>query len=165
MKFDSSRLIFIRDTREQDGFIFPGRRVVDETLSVADYSVKGLESSIRVERKSLSDLIGSLTHGRERFRREVEFLRAYRFKCVVVEASLLDVMNQNYRSKATPNSILASCASWSGRYLPIHFCGNREGAERYCKEFLIQSAKVIYQALENIHKSMMEDVPEGEASA
>lgn len=77
MKFDPSKLTIIRDTREQDGFTFPNFRVEDYGLSVGDYSVKFLTEHIRIERKSLPDLISSLTQGRDRFQREMTLIRAF----------------------------------------------------------------------------------------
>jgi len=57
----------IIDTREQNPFPFSlptGRR----TLATEDYSVKGLERAVAVERKSPDDLVGCLKNGqRERY--------------------------------------------------------------------------------------------------
>ena len=158
MKFDPSKLTIIRDTREQDGFTFPNFRVEDYGLSVGDYSVKFLTEHIRIERKSLPDLISSLTQGRDRFQREMTLIRAFKFRCIVVEGGLVEVIAGSYRSKATPNSILASCASWSAKYAPIHFCGDRSSAERYCQEFLIQSARAIWTDLAGLQQAVAGDV-------
>ena len=46
-------------------------------MSVGDYSVKFLTEHIRIERKSLPDLISSLTQGRDRFQREMTLIRAF----------------------------------------------------------------------------------------
>lgn len=58
------------------------------TLREGDYSARGLEGRVAIERKSVSDLVGSLTHGRERFVRELERLATYDFKAIVIEGSL-----------------------------------------------------------------------------
>ncbi len=152
--FDPSRLTFIRDTREQDGYVFPPNTTEEHALPVADYTIKRLQGVVRVERKSFSDLIGSLTSGRERFRKEMELLRAYPWRAVVVEASFLDVLENNYRRRMHPAALAATVASWSGKYAPIYFCEDRNGAQQYCREFLVQAARAHWEELEIIRRAM-----------
>ena len=59
-------------------------------LPTGDYSVLGLENDFCVERKSLGDLYGSLTSGRERFSRELQRMRAYRFARLLIIGSVRD---------------------------------------------------------------------------
>lgn len=90
----------IRDTREQLPYSFHGLKTdadkgnkplliqtIDRHLKTGDYSIDGLESQVTVERKSLSDLYGTLTHGRAAFIRELERMQEMEFSAVVVEAS------------------------------------------------------------------------------
>lgn len=134
--------------------MFPPNAVEERALPVADYTIKGLQGVVRVERKSFTDLIGSLTSGRERFRKEMELMRAYRWRYVVVEASFLDVIEDNYRSRMNPAALAATVASWSGKYCPIYFCGDRHGAQQYCREFLVQAARAHWEDLETIRRAM-----------
>ena len=75
------------DTREQVPFDFrsiPARetdgggcvavRTVVKGLATGDYSIEGWENRVVVERKSLTDLYGTLGRGRERFEREFDRL-------------------------------------------------------------------------------------------
>ena len=125
----------IQDSREQIPYAFNAPRyagtVVEVgTLSVGDYSLHGLEDRIAIERKSLADLCGTLTSGRERFRRECERGRGLEYFGLVIEASMDDVRRHNYRSAMTPQSLLQTLAAWSVRYgLHVHWCGSREGSE------------------------------------
>lgn len=59
------------DSREQCPFTFGGYDcgVVRGALATGDYSLAHLEHQIAIERKSLDDLLGCLTSGRERFAR------------------------------------------------------------------------------------------------
>jgi ERCC4-type nuclease len=85
------------------------------TLREGDYTTRGLQTIAVVERKSVSDLASTITHGRERFDREVERLRPYRWKCIVVEGDITQV----YRaSMAHPHSIIGSIASFYARGHP-----------------------------------------------
>ena len=122
----------IRDTREQDGFTFTGYdcELVPGSLSTGDYSILHLEHQIAIERKSLSDLLGSLTSGRERFTRELERGRGMSVFAVAVEADWLDLVEGRYRSRMTPAAATASVLSLSMRTrVPFYFCGSREQAE------------------------------------
>lgn len=124
-------LHIVRDTREQWAYDFDGTPAADVCLSVGDYSVEGLEDEVAVERKTLADLVGTLTQGRERFLRELERGRSLRRMALVVEADLEDILRHRYRSKAHPNSILGSLIAISSRFnVPVWFAGNRQGGER-----------------------------------
>lgn len=125
----------IQDSREQAPYAFNAPRyagtVVEVgTLQTGDYSLHGLTDRIALERKSLSDLCGTLTAGRERFKRECERGRGLEYFGLVIEASMDDVRRHNYRSQMTPQSLLQTLAAWSIRYgLHVHWCGSREGGE------------------------------------
>jgi len=89
-----------------------------------------LQDLIALERKSIDDLTGTLTKGRERFERECERGRGMDYFGVIIEASLEDVRGHKYQSQMTPQSLLQSLAAFSVRYgLHVHWCGNRAGGE------------------------------------
>ncbi len=67
------------DTREQDPLEFPTFPTKVATLQSGDYSVQGGELHFAVERKSLPDLVTSLTRERDRFCRELHRLRGFDF--------------------------------------------------------------------------------------
>ena len=123
------------DTREQTPYVFAPPRyadveVVRDSLATGDYSLCGLTDLIALERKSLSDLTGTLTTGRDRFRRECERGRGLQYFGLIIEASMDDVRRHNYRSAMTPQSLLQTLAAWSIRYgLHVHWAGSRAGGE------------------------------------
>ena len=122
----------VHDTREQQPYSFDGYAATVEagTLQTGDYSLLGLHDKIALERKSLADLCGTLTTGRERFIRECERGQGLEYFGLIVESNLEDIRRHNYRSRATPQSLLQSLAAFSIRYsLHIHWCGNRAGGE------------------------------------
>jgi len=123
----------IRDSREQCPLSFPeGQAVEIGTLATGDYSLKGLQELCTVERKSLSDLIGSISQDRERFSKELQRLRAYRCRALIIEANISDILEHRYRSNMQPEAVIGSLASFQVKYeLPIVFCGDAEGAARY----------------------------------
>jgi ERCC4-type nuclease len=139
-------LTIVIDTREQTPWEFEGP-TVRGTLSTGDYSVQGLEHSVAIERKSLADLIGSLTAGRDRFLREVERLKAFRYRCIVVEGDAESVWGNGYRSTVSPRSIIASTlAITCDHEVPVIWAGNRTHAE-WTAEWLLRRAWTKREAL------------------
>ena len=130
-------MIIIRDTREQAGYDFacitPPPVVNVATLTTGDYSLKGLENQITIERKNLSDAFGTFGRGRARWERELERMAGYQFAAVVIEGDWNAIVRRPpARSRLNPKTVVASIAAWSQRYR-VHFwtCPNREFAERY----------------------------------
>jgi ERCC4-type nuclease len=123
-------LVLLVDTREQRPLVFSDAVSVERaTLAEGDYTAKGLEGRVAIERKSLADLVGSLTSGRERFLRELERLRPYMFRAIVVEGSMAEVVAGAYRSRATPASILGSvCALIADYSIPVIFADDAKTA-------------------------------------
>ncbi|MBN2498269.1 MAG: ERCC4 domain-containing protein [Deltaproteobacteria bacterium] len=121
------------DSREQAPYYYPG--AVVRGLKTGDYSLEGHEDQIAIERKSLSDLYGSLTWGRERFARECERLAALEYPALVIEAAW--PLRPPPRSRANPRSIRATLAAWSVRYrMPVWLAGSREHAQELTFDLL-----------------------------
>ena len=142
--------ILIQDSREQLGYgpLFQAPYIV-EGLSAGDYSVGGLQGRISIERKSLSDLVSSLTHGRERFERELSKGRSYQFFAVVVEGSAQAILRGEYGpSKANPASVWESVAAFTARYCPFIFMGDRQTAARWTESVLLKFAREHFKAVE-----------------
>jgi ERCC4-type nuclease len=126
----------IVDTREQSPYAYT--RMVVKTLKTGDYSVEGLENEVCCERKSLTDLYGTVGAGRERFVRELERMAGMVRACIVVEASLHTILyNPPERSMMSPRSVVGSLVSWSARYnIPIFFAGDRTHGQALTLKFL-----------------------------
>ena len=93
--------------------------------------MRGFTQYIALERKSVSDLIGTLTKGRERFEAELALLEQYRWKAILVEGRRGDVEAGIYRSLATPQSIMGSLrAIWMRFQVPTFWCDSPEGCAR-----------------------------------
>ena len=151
------------DSREQTPFHFlsidpftivPLHHVA---LSTGDYSISELEDRITVERKSISDLCGSITVGRDRFEREFERMAEMQrhplggFACVVVEGELSEVCRHvAEKTRLSTDSLLGTIDSWSIRY-GVHwrFCPGRRFAE-------IQTLKILHQFWRQDQKRLKE---------
>jgi len=128
------------DTREQEPYSFDSRLAgaVRRALPAGDYSVEGLEERVAVERKSLDDFVSTVIHARQRFREELRKLAGYRAACVVVEASVADVLLQRYRGGAHPNAVVGN-ALWIilDFGVPVFFCGSRQAACQFVQAYLL----------------------------
>ncbi len=130
------------DSREQKAYHFENSEV--GTLKIGDYSICGLENHISIERKELNDLIGCLTTGRERFKKELFKGKALDYFALVIEASLSDLANGHYRSQMGAKSAIQSLLAFSIRYgLPVWFAESREYGQRLTESLLCKYAKQI----------------------
>ena len=129
----------IIDTREQAPLAF-SLPTEAGTLITGDYSIKGLERFVAVERKSPGDLVGCLKNGqRERFERELSRGRGLDYFALVVECDLAGLAKGDYRSRMLPKAVVQSILAFSVRYrLPIFFCPGREYAARVVESLLLK---------------------------
>lgn len=132
----------IRDTREKDGYLFDARtysdiEVVTGTLTTGDYSVKGLENMVACERKSVSDLIHSISNERARFEKELHRSRSLEAFCVVIEGTWHQVASGQYRSRMTPTAASQTLLAFTARYrCNFLFSGGRQAGEYMVAHFL-----------------------------
>jgi ERCC4-type nuclease len=132
------------DTREQNPLSFNADRVdvVIDTLHTGDYSLRGHEAEVAVERKSIDDLVNTLTHGRERFQRELERMQTYVLRVVVVEGSWTDLAQHRYHSQAHPSSIFGSMCCMQVDYgVPFSMCETRGIAARVVERLIRRYAE------------------------
>ena len=145
-------MIILTDSREQKVYEFNHPTEVTG-LSVGDYSIKGLQDHVAVERKELNDLIGCLTSGRERFKKELYRGKSLDYMALVVEASLADIINGNYRSEMQPKAVVQSLIAFSVRYrLPVWLAGSREHGQRLTESLLLKYVKQVERRCELIGK-------------
>lgn len=132
-------ITIVVDTREQLPYTFsaPGVSTLRGTLQTGDYSLLGYETRVAIERKTLNDFVGSITRERQRFMREVERMKTFQSKAIVVEANWSDVVSQLYRSKAHPASVFGSTiALIVDHEIPVYFLSSRHIARRFTERFL-----------------------------
>jgi DNA excision repair protein ERCC-4 len=102
----------IIDTREQTPLVFEHLASERGTLQSGDYSIAGLEHDFAIERKSIPDLCGSLTRGRDRFERELHRLRGFDFARVLIVGSPQEVQ----AVAANPKAVFSSISAFEARY-------------------------------------------------
>lgn len=140
----------IVDTREQNPLNLSPLRMVTQGLETGDYSVLGLEHVVRVERKSLEDLIGCVGRDRERFDREVQRLLSYPIRCLVIESSWDEIEFGQWRGKITPEQAIGSLLGWQASGLSIHMAGTHSRAGQHVARILFTVAKRRYRELRTL---------------
>lgn len=121
---------------------FPWQRA---TLATGDYQLMGpddvpVDGWACVERKG-ADLVGSLTHDRDRFLRECERLARFRYPFLIAETSIEDLVAQReHRSQASARSLLGTLLSIAADHRIMVFqLPSREWAE-YAAAWVLRRA-------------------------
>jgi ERCC4-type nuclease len=88
------------DTREQNPLQFTASAnvtgIVTKTLPVGDYSLLGYEHNIAVERKSATDLFGTLGKGHKRFEQELRKSLQYDCFIILVECPFRKIQQKDF---------------------------------------------------------------------
>jgi len=137
-------MIVLADTREQTPWTFDDQGIVVEraSLETGDYSLPGLEQRVAIERKSLDDWTGTVMRSRGRFYRELERLRAYAFRCVIIEGGVREIMSGSYKSQASPAAILGFIAEIAvAQSVPVYLGGSRAESQILAGAFLKMASK------------------------
>jgi len=98
----SKPFTIIKDTREQEGYTFEPSSsryhtcngMVTRKLDTGDYSIEGLEDKLCIERKaSVVEFANNVGHDQVRFAKEIERMKEFPYRFLVLEFSLTDLMN------------------------------------------------------------------------
>ena len=131
----------IVDTREQQRLNLAPMRCEVDGLTTGDYSVRGLEHIIAIERKSLPDLVACVGVERERFDREIMRLVAYPVRGLVIESTWEEIERGEWRSKVKPNAVIGSLLGWAASGIPLLMVGDHERAGKYVARLLYTAAR------------------------
>lgn len=140
----------IIDTREQNPLDLSPLMVRAGNLDTGDYALAAAPDAIRIERKSLDDLIGCVGRDRERFDREVARLLAYPVRVLLIESTWADIEAGQWRGKVTPEQAIGSLLGWQAAGLSIHMAGDHGRAGRHAARLLFTVAKRRYRELREL---------------
>jgi ERCC4-type nuclease len=156
MAFDHRNMVAVIDSREQRPLVLKlsadGEELKTErgSLYTADYSLKGLEKHVAIERKSLPDLLMCVGRERERFEKEIDRLLGVPVRGIVVESSWEEIEAGRYRSRVKPTAAIGSMMGWIARGIPITMAGNAERAGIFVARMLYITARRRYQELKGL---------------
>lgn len=132
----------IYDTREQLPYDLSPMRSERGTLTTGDYSVRGLTHLVAIERKSLSDYLGSIGNNRDAFEREMQRMLGYPYRCLVIEANWDEMEAGAYeRSKMGATAVMGSTIGWMMKGIPVAMVGTREAGQRTVARMLFCAAR------------------------
>ena len=157
-KLDPAQVTCIVDTREQLPLDLSPLRTELGTLQTGDYALAGCDE-IRIERKSLPDLVQCVGSERERFTREVERLLAFRVRILLIEATWEQIESHEpafpqWRGKVSKESVIGSLLGWQAMGLSVHMVGTHERAGRFASRLLYTVARRRYAELRSFSQAM-----------
>ena len=141
----TQKYIILKDTREKNGWDFESfdrcRTVARWGLKTGDYTAKGLEKELVIERKaSTGELAINLGKKRKAFEAEIERMTNFRWKYIICEFSIDDLMNFPKNSGIPKKQI--QYVRMNGKFMwkklceyqeqygvQVIFCENKEHAE------------------------------------
>jgi DNA excision repair protein ERCC-4 len=141
----------IVDSREQTPLVFTRLPSIVQGLVTGDYGILG-HDGWTVERKSIADLVASLSGERERFMKEIQRMLGYEFRRLLVIGAESDIHLGQYRSKMTPKAVIASLAAIEAKGVPLVYARTPAIAaqlvERWACYFVREKAKPFVTAAE-----------------
>jgi len=160
MPTNAPKPVIIIDSREQTPFTFTNLPTRVDVLDAGDYSISGLTHLIAGERKTLSDLLACIGRERDRFKRELQRLAAYRYRLLIVETDAAALEAGDWIGKLQPAHVLGALASWTAFYgLPVWLGGSHEASARFVERWLYQAARHITETLQ-VANAVVEETPD-----
>lgn len=119
---DLAQMTIICDTREQRPWHFPEEYATMRrgTLKYGDYALDG--DSWAIERKSMSDFVGTVSAQWDRFCRELEKMPPLPQRTIIVEGSMIDIIEGNYNGASRPKYIMHRIAQLTLMGVSVLFC-------------------------------------------
>lgn len=132
------RIPIVQDQQEQRPWVFDPTRFAVETvkLPTGDYTLKGYEGRLCVERKSLGDFVTSVTHEWLVHRKRWYRMAAFDIAAVVVEADIADLWAHRYESDASPASVVGRAnAIFLDHAVPVLWWGSKSACVAMAENF------------------------------
>lgn len=118
------------DSREKKPLVFEHLPYRSCSLRTGDYSIRGLESRFTVERKSMPDLIGTLSQRRDSFMAEIERMLGFDFRRLIIVGERDELERVLSRRCISKSAVFGSLAAIDARGVPVVWCVSPEQAAR-----------------------------------
>lgn len=133
----------IVDTREQKPLEFPFEFVtgtIIAKLSVGDYSCQfedGYTPPVSFERKSVSDLFGTMGRGYKRFKQEIERAKSRDIRLILIIEDMFSKVEKGLdRSELAGETVIRKLMTlWVKHNIYPVFCKNRDECAKFIYEF------------------------------
>jgi ERCC4-type nuclease len=149
------QITVIVDSREQTPWKITRFKTITKGLKTGDYSVVGLEDSLSLERKSMTDFISCIGNQRKRFDNEISRLQSFKSKGIIVECSLdylLSGLGRWGGKSMNHNVIMGAILGWMDKGIPILFAKDRNEAATWAEHWIWIHANRAYR-LKKSHSS------------
>ncbi len=110
-------------------------------LSHCDYSVRGLESLVAVQHKTLTEFLSCVGQDRERFEQQVQGLLAFPTRAIIVSACWRDLERGQWESRVTPQAALGTALGAIASGVPVVMVGSRQRAGQIVSRLLFLAAR------------------------
>ena len=111
-------------------------------LPVGDYSIRGASDSVVIERKRNGELQSCCGTDRERFIAQIERMRSYPVRHIVVEARWSEIALGISRSNINPLSVIGTLVKFGSDWnIPTWFCEDAAGAALCVERILLREHK------------------------
>ena len=135
----------IIDTREQCPWHFGDLADVSRgTLSAGDYALAG-DIGFAIERKSLPDYVHTVTSEWPRFKRELQRMKSYPARVVIVEGEWINILTGQYPGNVPPPAIIARTAELIMDGVAVIFCTDPTAAAGLCWRLLVERKRRLEQ--------------------
>ncbi len=131
------------DQREQCALRFsPAVTTERVLLDVGDYSLRGMSDAVTIERKRNGEIQSCAGVDRERFIAQIERMRQYPVRHIVLEASWSEVSLGISRSNINPLSVIGTLVKFASDWnIPCWFCEDAAGAALCVERILVREHK------------------------
>ncbi len=151
MPKEKKTFTIIQDTREKKPWTFKAtgsiRDVKVSKLDTGDYSIEGMEEEFMVERKaSVDELFMNLGVQWNRFEREMERAKKFKYKYLVIEATMRDIYRGSRYSKMSGRFIMARLVHLQLKY-GVQVCF--AGSGMHVSSYIVQLMKAAYADANN----------------
>lgn len=113
---------------------------IDKHLKTGDYSIKGFEDVIAIERKSMDDLFGTLANKtrRARFEREIDRMLDMKWCGLLIEGKEDSVYRKREFTQYSPLSVYGSVCSMELNGVHVYYATGRRDAQDWVLTRLIK---------------------------
>lgn len=149
---DPASVTVLIDTREQQPWDVSPMNATSGSLATGDYTLEGFPPTyVAIERKaSIQELVSCVGTDRDRFQRELDRLKAFDHRLVIIEASWSDVCEGAWRGKLSVSQVKNTLLSWQSRGIPFLFASTRAEAEQCAKTVLYLAARRFYRSARDL---------------
>lgn len=120
--------VILTDTREQTPLPFEHCPTIRTTLQTGDYTAHGMQDRLAIERKSIPDLLRSISQERERFMRELARLRSYTTRALLIVGTRAEMKATLDKRGLHLEAVKGTLATIAALYCPILYAATPQEA-------------------------------------